>query len=492
MVKNKSITIGEKDYTPRSKAQRELMKADMEGIREVTLGGAGGTGKTIALLISSLGPQESGKFLVDDPDYRAFIFRREAAQLEKTNLISSAQTWYSNFYSKVQYNGSLKRFTFPSGATISFTGCESEDDAYKFKGHTKLHFVGFEELTQFTERQFELISTRLRDINNNIPLRVRATTNPGDIHEEWVLNRYKYWLTNSCEFPLDTPIKAKYAQRLWMYVDEESPDYPIVITDKNPKRGEKFVFIETFASDILADNIQNMGRISDPVQRKQLLEGRWGLRSGAGLYFKEKDFILTEKAPPYCTRVRYWDMAASGQKGDFCAGALVSHYIERGESKYCIEDIILCKPEPSDLEKLILRTAKADGKGVFIGMEQEAASSGKVMSGIWKDKLKDYRVKIDAKRVSKTHRASIASPLSAQGKISYLANTCTNEMFKQLVNFPTKGVHDDAVDSITGALYLLIEELPKPNTGPVYPKFIDKKDVYTRLQELRTTPSVFR
>lgn len=492
--------IGESSYIPLSKAQSELMKADFQNIREVTMGGAAEGGKTTALLISSLGPQKDNKgsfsMLVDNPSYRGLIFRREAAQLEKTSLINSAREWYQKLFPKVEYNGSLRRFTFPSGATITFAGCESESDTLKYKGFTKLHFVGFEELTQFTATQYEFLSTRLRDLDGGIPLRVRATTNPGDVHEDWVLERYKYWLHGHTFQPIETPIKAKFAQPLWMYADEDKPDRPIVVTDKitdNLKEiAQKFLFIQTFAGDILDNSVQNMAKISDPVLKMQLLDGIWGLKNGAGLYFKESDFQLAEDKPLYSTKVRYWDMACSGPKGDYLAGALVSHYIERGESKFCIEDLYLKKVEAAQLEREILCQAKIDGKGVFIGIEQEGASAGKIMADIWKDKLIGYRVKIDQKKgMSKTARASLVSPLSALGKISFIPNSNSNEMFRQLVNFPTKGVHDDAVDSITGAIFLLTEELPKPLTGPVYPRKVDRKDVYQRLEELRTTPSMF-
>jgi len=483
-------------YTPLSRAQSEFMKADLSGIREATLGGASGGGKTIALLISSLGPYKINNklhLLVDNPEYRGIIFRREAAQLEKTNLIRTALEWYQKFFPKVEYNGSLRRFTFPSGATITFAGCESEDDAFKFKGFTKLHFIGFEELTQFTERQFDMLTSRLRDLNNIIPLRIRCTTNPGDIHEDWVLNRYKYWLYNSCVTPLEVSIKANYAQPLSMYVDEKDPNLPIVVTAEDVEIGNKFVFIETFADDILEDNVQNMGRISDPVLREQLLKGKWGLKSGAGMYFRDADFFISpNKAPSYATRIRYWDKACSGPKGDFLAGALVARYDQDGVEKFLIEDIVLVKPEVSQVEAIIHTTAQNDGRTVFIGIEQEGASAGKELNEIYKDKLnaKGFRVLIDRKRGSKLERAALVSPINKEQRLGYIFNSSINEMMKQLVNFPTKGVHDDAVDAITGAIFLLTEELPK-GRPPVLKKN-DLQSAYRNLEQIMGTPGVFR
>ena len=134
--------ITDNDFVVRSKAQLEFINADFDNVQEVLLTGPGGTGKTVALIISSLGPQKNGKLLIEEPSYVGVIIRREATQLEKSGLINAATEWYTKFDPKVQYNGSLRKFTFSSGAQIWFRGVESEDDALKFKGYTRLHFLG--------------------------------------------------------------------------------------------------------------------------------------------------------------------------------------------------------------------------------------------------------------------------------------------------------------------------------------------------------------
>jgi len=487
-----SIVIRDIDYKPISSAQREFLQADLDKVFECTLGGPSGGGKTVALLISSLGPYadptktsegcSSGTLLIDNPAYVGVIVRREATQLEKSGLINAANEWYTKFDPKVVYNSQLKKFTFSSGAQIWFRGCETDDDALKFKGYTRLHFVGFEELTQFTEHQYDIITTRLRDLSATIPLRVRATTNPGDINEEWVLERYKAWLYDKCITPLDTKIKCKFAQRLYRYVDESHPDLPIVISTTKPKVAlfDTFSFIETGSKDILKDNVQNLGKIKDPVIRAQLLQGIWGLKGGAGMYFAENDLKQVDAKPRVASRVRYWDKACSGKSGDWLAGVLLAR---TPENKFVIEDVVLIKPEVHTVKNTILNTAKMDGKTVTIAIEQEGGSAGKEISFDYKTLLeKDgYQVIIDIKTSnkatsSKVSRAALLSPVMKEGNIALIAgqHPWKNEFIKQLINFPSKGVHDDAVDALTSAYLILTTKIPAPLAINSYMSFINE------------------
>lgn len=466
-IKKNSYKITDNDFIVKSKAQLDFLKADFDNVQEALLTGPGGTGKTVALLISSLGPQSNGNLLIQNGSYVGVIIRREATQLEKSGLINAALEWYTKFDSKVVYNGSLRKFTFSSGAQIWFRGVESEDDALKFKGYTRLHFLGVEELTQFTEKQFDLISTRLRDASGKLPLRIRCTTNAGDTGEDWVLERYKYWLYQSCITPLDPPIKVPYGKRLYTYIDEEDPDLKRVVTDVKPKgSSEQFVCIETKVDDIMKDNLQTLGKISDPVLRAQLLGHKWGLRAEAGMYFSEMDFKETQVYKgTQAVRIRYWDKAAT-KTGDYTCGLLLAR---THDNFYIIEDCILEKVDVSKVKDLIISTAKRDGKNVIVGIEQEGGSSGKEIAYDYEKTLhaEGFRVVIDLKTTnketsSKLARAAIISPVVKAGRIGVIYGSWKNEFLKQLVNFPSRGIHDDAVDALTGAYILLTTKISAP------------------------------
>jgi predicted phage terminase large subunit-like protein len=472
--------LRKKDFIAKGVAQRQLIQADLNNVNELLMTGPGGTGKTVALLISSLGIQKDGSLLVDRPSYRGVIVRREAIQLEKSGLISAAKEWYTKFDSKVDYNGTLKKFTFSSGAEIWFRGCEQEDSALSFKGYTKLHFVGFEELTQFTELQYDIIVSRLRDAENLIPLRSRATTNAGDKNEEWVLNRFKYWLYQDTDksLQLNPDIKTAYGTILYSYIDINNPNMPRVITVSKPNldiKVETIMVIATKIDDIMKDNAQTLGKINDPVLRHQLLSHVWGLKAQAGMYFKESDFREVTTIPTVATRIRYWDKAAGGSKGDYLAGLLVARTIETSLTsnekidRYVIEDCILVQPEVHEVKNIILNTARTDGKKVYIGIEQEGGSAGKEIAYEYEKMLRQegFNIKIDIKSAnkqtaSKVSRASIISPIVKEGNVATIINLRDKEqLMYQLVSFPS-GKHDDAVDSLTGSILMLKNVLPLP------------------------------
>lgn len=467
MTTAKKYKLTNNDFLVKSSAQKDFLQADFDNVQECLLTGPGGTGKTVALLISSLGPTKTGKLLIENQNYVGVIIRREATQLEKSGLINAATEWYTKFDPGVVYNGSLRKFTFSSGAQIWFRGVESEDDALKFKGYTRLHFLGVEELTQFTEKQFDLISTRLRDASGKIPLRIRCTTNAGDVGEEWVIERYKYWLYQSCVTPLNPSIEARYGQRLYTYIDENDPDMKRIVTDTKPSvPAEQFICIETKVDDIMKDNLQTLGKISDPVLKAQLLQHKWGLRAEAGMYFSEMDF---KETPVYkgtqAVRIRYWDKAAT-RTGDYTCGLLLAR---THDDFYIIEDCVLEKMDVSKVKDLIFGTAKRDGKEVIIGIEQEGGSSGKEIAYEYEKMLRadGYRVIIDLKTAnketaSKLARAAIISPVVKSGKVGMVYGSYRNEFIKQLINFPSRGVHDDAVDALTGAYMMLTTKIPAP------------------------------
>lgn len=487
MARATKYKVKDTDYVPISKAQKLMMQKDFENVFDVCLFGASGVGKTVAGIISSMGPQKDGTFLTDRSEYRALFLRRESTLLQRSGLLDAAYMWYKRFYPAVEFNKVEKMFTFPSGAKITFSGVEQESDKEKFKGYTELHAVIYEELTQFSQPIFDFINSRLRT-STDIPLRVRSTSNPGDREEQWVIDRYKYWITKSAE-PLDRKFEAAWGETLYYWADYDGIR---VSRSKPDNHCYSFCGIETFVNDIKKDNDKFMSaQITDPILRAQLVEGVWGLKIGAGMYFASNDLFEAHQRPSSATRIRYWDKACSGESGDFLCGMLVSHSIE-GQSKFLIEDVILAKIEAPKVKDLIIKTAQADGKNVYIGFEQEPGSSGKELMDIYKRELEQmhFRVIVDAKKESKLNRAQFISPLAKENRIGFIHCQSTNEMMKQLINFPSKGVHDDCVDALSGSIILLSNHLPRPSTY-IGPKK-DMTSVYLQMEDIRGTPSVFR
>jgi hypothetical protein len=149
-------------------------------------GGAAGGGKTAALLMAALQ-------YVDKPGYAALILRRTYPQLTQPgNLIPALEGVARN--DGREWNEQLKQWRFPAGSTLTFGHVQDEQAVFNYQGGA-YQFVGFDELTQFSETQFTYIafSRQRRNLameQMGVPIRTRSTSNPGGIGHAWVKNRY--------------------------------------------------------------------------------------------------------------------------------------------------------------------------------------------------------------------------------------------------------------------------------------------------------------
>ncbi len=150
--------------------------------REVLFGGAAGGGKSQAALMAALQ-------YVDVPGYAALILRRTYADLSLPGAIMDrAHDWLRG--TDARWNDRDKTYHFPSGATLTFGYLEHENDKYRYQG-SELTYICFDELTQFSETQYQYMFSRLRRLaTSEVPLRMRAASNPGGVGHGWVYRRF--------------------------------------------------------------------------------------------------------------------------------------------------------------------------------------------------------------------------------------------------------------------------------------------------------------
>lgn len=153
-----------------------------DGRPEIMYGGAAGGGKSEAMLMAAAQ-------YVEVPGYNALILRRTYPQLAQAGgLIPRSHEWWHGC--GAHWNGGEKTWTFPSGATVAFGHLQHELTKYDYQSG-EYAFIGFEELTQFTETQYlYLFSRRRKLIGAPYPVRVRSTTNPGGVGHKWVKARF--------------------------------------------------------------------------------------------------------------------------------------------------------------------------------------------------------------------------------------------------------------------------------------------------------------
>lgn len=163
-------------WTPQPKQAFFMSRPEYECL----YGGAAGGGKSDALLAEALRQ-------VNVPNYRGLIIRATYPQLE--GLITRSQELYPAAFPKAKYNKSENVWRFPSGAKIFFGYMQYENDKYKFQGKA-YDFIAFDELTHFSQTQYEYLISRNRPMGPNTRCYMRATANPDGKGLGWVKARF--------------------------------------------------------------------------------------------------------------------------------------------------------------------------------------------------------------------------------------------------------------------------------------------------------------
>jgi len=145
---------------------------------EVLFGGSAGPGKTDCLIWDAAR-------LVGMPRYHGLLLRRTFPQLQE--VIDRCWEYYPACGGT--YRATEHRWYFSSGAKITLGHMQHEDDKYNYQGK-EFSFVGWDELTQFTETQYLYLFSRCRSTNPDMPTFFRATTNPGGIGHLWAKERF--------------------------------------------------------------------------------------------------------------------------------------------------------------------------------------------------------------------------------------------------------------------------------------------------------------
>lgn len=164
------------------------------GGRYLLTGGAKGGGKSEFLLFDPfhqiyVEEERVAKGEIDSSTGRAIFFRRNYDHLRE--VISRAKRLFPRAFPEVKWNGQTRTFTFPSGYEYIFGNMDEDDDWQKYYG-IQFTWIGFDELTQFNEKQWEELDTCLRSTDPVLQkmLAMRAGTNPVGIGIKWVRKRF--------------------------------------------------------------------------------------------------------------------------------------------------------------------------------------------------------------------------------------------------------------------------------------------------------------
>jgi len=400
---------------------------------EVLFGGAGGGGKSDGLLMAAL-------MYIQMPHYDALLLRRTYPELAMAGAIMDrAHHWLSPWIQKkvVHWNASDKRFTFPSGATLSFGYLLSRGDELRYQS-SEFNFIGFDELTHFPEYQYRYLWSRLRRGRfQNIPGRLYAATNPGGPGGEWV--KARWGLHGILDYNIVHAVDQNGEMEKRLFIGARVEENPYIDQE---------------------DYIRKLGKL-DTVTYLQLRMGDWDVIA-EGFMFRlkwfEDAYVSVDALPPKRRRVRGWDLAATpvtddNKTPDYTSGVLMS--VDDDTGIFYIEDMVMVRMAPADRDEFMAEIAARDGPDVPIRVEQEGGASGK--SWIDSASRSPLFMKYDFDGMttggkSKEVRAQPMATAAKQGRLKLVSNqdpenNWNGQFLNLLCPFPQEGLPDDPIDA---------------------------------------------
>lgn len=152
--------------------------------------------------------------------------------------------------------------------------------------------------------------------------------------------------------------------------------------------------------------------------------------------------------------VRYWDKAASIDKGAFTVG--VKMHLMKNKF-FIIEDVKRGQWSSEVRERIIKQTAAVDGTDVDIVIEQEGGSGGKESAEATIRNLAGFRVKAERPIGDKEKRADAYSVQVNNGSFILMAADW-NARFKEEHELFPNGTYKDQVDAGAGAFNFLVKK----------------------------------
>ena len=120
---------------------------------------------------------------------------------------------------------------------------------------------------------------------------------------------------------------------------------------------------------------------------------------------------------------------------------------------YFVVDVKRVRGRPLAIKQLVRQTAKTDGVGVMVRMEQEPGSSGvNTVDDYARTVLMGYDFRGVRSTGDKVQRANPVSSAAEAGNVKLVQGPWIPDYLDELEAFPTKGAHDDQVDGTSGAV----------------------------------------
>jgi predicted phage terminase large subunit-like protein len=328
--------------------------------------------------------------------------------------------------SPARWKADTHTWEFPSGATISFGYLEHEEDKRRYAS-AEFQFIGFDELTHFTESQYTFLISRIRRKKfavqgvspdgigvHQVPLRMRSASNPGGRGHDWVYARF---------------INPDTRQQGVVFVPAK--------VDENPH-----LDVQSYIRGLSA---------MTGAERERLLRGDW-LAMDAGTMFNTDLIRWVSEMPLTVSTVRRWDLAATepgpqNPDPDWTVGIRVHSH---ADGTFTADDVIRFRLSPAATDDQIQAVAAMDGRAVPVVVEQEGGASGKRTALHVQKLLPGHVVRIVPASGTKITRAVPFASAVENGTFRFMHGPDWSACVDEMKRFPG-GSHDDFVDAASGA-----------------------------------------
>ena len=236
----------------------------------------------------------------------------------------------------------------PSGGRLWFSYLDIEEDVLRYQG-LAFTWIGFDELTQWpTPFAWNYLRSRLRTASSDLPIYMRATTNPGGRGHHWVKKMFidpapagkTFWATD-----IETNETLKYPSG---HSKEGEPLF---------KR--RFIPARLFDNPYLAEqgDYESMLLSLPEQQRRQLLDGDWDIKEGAAFTEFNRDIHVIEPfdIPTAWTKFRSCDYGYGSKS------AVLWFAISPDEQLIVYRELYVSKVLATDLADMILEVEQNDG-----------------------------------------------------------------------------------------------------------------------------------
>lgn len=382
-------------------------------------GGGRGGGKTDAFLMGATQ-------FVQFPEWKAGILRLTYKHLSKLGAVMNrAKKWFTlkhiiNEGIAPHWNRDTTTWEFLSGAGILFGHVQHDDDVDAYQG-AELHRLLIEEAVQFSTHKITHLKGSVRKAEGDVlPVNIWYNGNPGGLSHDYFNNKF---------------VKGK-----GLFI-------PSLFKDNKYLNQIKY---KKFLSGIAEEN---------PILGRQWEHGDWDAVP-KGKMFKRTWFNKTYTLLPerIIKRVRLWDLAATDPEDptnknpdpDYTAGALLLV----GESgRAYLQNMRQYQLAPDESEEEIFKQAEEDTRAVKLRIELEGGASPQYLINDWSKRLPGYDFEgWTIPKKSKMIRAQAMVSFIKNGNLWLYEDPEWNDNFlAEITSFPTKKVHDDQVDALSGA-----------------------------------------